>query len=103
MKPPGRILITGANGFIGSALTQALLNAGLHVRMASRTRPENLEALGTGAEWFPLPDLSGPVEWAAALEGMDAVVHLAGMAHRFESEVASDWGLAPAFVRHKGP
>lgn len=70
-----------------------MLNAGLHVRMASRTRPADLGSLGIGSEWIPLPDLAGPVDWAPVLEGMDAVVHLAGLAHRFESEVASDWGL----------
>ncbi len=94
MKPCQRILLTGANGFIGTALTKALLKEGVRVRMASRTRPADLEALSVrGAEWIALPDLSGPVDWAPAVEGMDAVVHLAGMAHRFESEVASDWGL----------
>ena len=94
MKQCKRILITGASGFIGSALTGALLKAGPQVRMASRTRPEKLEALESqGAEWIPLPDLTGPVDWVAAMDGMDAVAHLAGMAHRFESGVASDWDL----------
>jgi nucleoside-diphosphate-sugar epimerase len=59
--------------------------------MACRTRPKDLEALG--GEWVPLPDLEGEVDWLPALEGMDAVVHLAGIAHRFESNVSSDWGL----------
>lgn len=91
MKPNRRILITGANGFIGSALTTALLKEGCHVRMASRTRLVDLEKLG--AEWAPLPDLAAPVDWAPFLEGMDAVVHLAGLAHRFQTDVASDWSL----------
>ncbi len=91
MKPNRRILVTGANGFIGSALTTALLKEGLQVRMTSRTRPVDLEKLG--AEWAPLPNLAAPVDWAPALDGMGSVVHLAGMAHRFESNVASDWGL----------
>jgi len=86
-----RILVTGANGFIGSALTKAMISEGLHVRMASRTCPSDMEILG--GEWAPLPDLAGPVDWTPILEGMDTVIHLAGMAHRFESNVVSDWGL----------
>ncbi len=89
MKHQQRVLVTGANGFIGLALTKALIKEGFHVRMASRTRPWNLDELRS--EWAPLPDLSGPVEWGPALDGMDAVVHLAAMAHRFESEDSSDW------------
>lgn len=86
-----RILVTGANGFIGSALTRSLLKEGIHARMASRTRPRGLEEMG--GEWFPLPELAGLVDWAPALDGMDMVVHLAGIAHRFESDVSTAWGL----------
>ena len=86
-----RILVTGANGFIGSVLTNALLSEGYFVRMASRICPKGL--VESGGEWTLLPDLAGSVDWTQALEGMDGVVHLAGMAHRFESDVAGDWGL----------
>ena len=83
-----RILVTGANGFIGSALTQALLTQGFQVRMTGTERPEPLIALG--AEWLPMVDLSCTVDWAPALASMDAVVHLAGIAHRPENSQASD-------------
>ena len=75
-----RILVTGSSGFIGSALTTALTEAGHSVRAASR-RP-----LGTasppGVEWVQLPDLEREVNWAPLLENIDIVIHLAAVAHR---------------------
>jgi UDP-glucose 4-epimerase len=71
----GRVLVTGATGFIGRALVPALQAHGFAVRAATRT--------GTiaGVESIALGDLSGPVDWMAALDGVDAVVHLAALAH----------------------
>lgn len=91
MGSESKVLITGATGFIGSTLTRVLLKGGMQVRMASRTRPLDLEKLG--GVWVPLPDLAGPVDWAPVFDDADAVVHLAGIAHRYESDVTSDWGL----------
>jgi UDP-glucose 4-epimerase len=61
------VLVTGASGFIGAALCDALRISGVIVRVAGR------EAWG---------------DWRAALDGADAVVHLAGPAHaRFDESV----------------
>lgn len=77
-----RILVTGSSGFIGSAATSALAAAGHHVRAASRT-PGPVEV--QGVEWMKLPDLAGEVDWGPFVEGMDIVIHLAGIAHRSDS------------------
>ena len=74
-----RVLITGASGFIGRPLTAALANAGYAVRAATRERRGH--AFPPGVEIAPLPDLAQPVFWTPLLAGMDAVVHLAGIAH----------------------
>lgn len=50
-----------------------------------------MEALG--AEWFPMQDLKQEVDWTEALKGVYAVVHLAGLAHRFESRATGEWML----------
>src|SRR4051812_23128807 len=77
-----RILVTGSSGFIGSATTSALAAAGHHVRAASRTPGP---AKAAGVEWMKLPDLAGEVDWEPFVEGMDIVIHLAGIAHRSDS------------------
>ena len=91
MAETKRILITGASGFVGGALTRSLLERGVQVRMTGRARALGLE--GLGAEWFAMPDLSREVDWFPALEGMDGVVHLAGLAHRAGSLVPADQAL----------
>ncbi len=65
-----RVAITGGSGFVGTALA-AFLTTGGHevVRLTRRT--------GAGAGWAHWDPEAGVVD-AAALEGIDAVVHLAG-------------------------
>lgn len=64
-----RVAVTGASGFIGSALTRALEGDGHEVLRIGR------RASGPGARrWDPEAGVLDP----AGLEGVDAVVHLAG-------------------------
>lgn len=65
--PPQRIAITGATGLIGSALVPFLTTAGHRVDRIVRHG-------GPGIAWDPV---AGRLD-AAALDGVDAVVHLAG-------------------------
>lgn len=74
-----RVLVTGASGFVGASLTRALAQAGMTVRAAARA-PRTIPAL-SGVEPVALPDLAMPVDWTPLLSGMDAVIHLAGIAH----------------------
>jgi UDP-glucose 4-epimerase len=72
-----RILLTGASGFVGPHVATALLRAGYRLRLAQRRpgpAPEDAETVATG-------DLSVPIDWPAALAGVDHVVHMAGLAH----------------------
>jgi UDP-glucose 4-epimerase len=71
--------VTGASGFIGRPLVAALDGAGYAVRAAVRERRG--QGFPSGVEVVALPDLAAPIDWSALVGGMDAVVHLAGIAH----------------------
>jgi nucleoside-diphosphate-sugar epimerase len=73
-----KILVTGANGFIGRHLVSTLAARGDEVVAVSRFQPTP----AVGVEWRLAPELSGSTDWTPMLSGCDAVVHLAGVAHR---------------------
>ncbi len=79
------ITATGATGLIGSKLVRALRDRGDEVTVLSRSPDRARAALGVEAvAWDPM---AGPAP-GAALEGRDAVVHLAGepVAQRWTAE-----------------
>ena len=73
------VLVTGSDGFVGRHLVPYLARQGYRVIAASRTpaRFENPEITGAA-----LPDLSQPFDWRPLLRQCDAVIHLAGIAHK---------------------
>ena len=70
-----RALVTGAAGFIGSHVTAALAAAGAEVRAFDRQPPGELPP---GAE-VVVGDLLDPAILAKAMQGCDAVFHLAAL------------------------
>jgi len=76
---PGRVLVTGANGFVGRPLCRHLVRAGWTVRAAVRRR-EAVDLLPAGVEPHLL---AGDAPWDAAVAGVERVVHLISRAaHR---------------------
>lgn len=74
----GRVLVTGASGFVGRALVNELAEEGRSVRAAMR---QPADVFPRSVEVVAVSDLTRPVEWRALLKGVDTVVHLAGIAH----------------------
>jgi len=74
-----RVLVTGATGFIGTAVSAQLLAEGKYrVREALRSAPSNLAA---GADRVVVGPVTGATDWRTALAEVSAVVHLAARAH----------------------
>jgi nucleoside-diphosphate-sugar epimerase len=74
-----RIAMTGASGFIGLALCSRLSGAGHALRALVRAPARELEAMG--CEQLAVGALEEFAAWPRALEGADAIVHLAAHAH----------------------
>ena len=76
-----RILVTGASGFVGTALCRELLARGHTVHAAARSASPAGQSLPELRE-IAVPDIAGEFDRRALFDGIDAVVHLAAIAHR---------------------
>ncbi|SEA73755.1 UDP-glucose 4-epimerase [Thiothrix caldifontis] len=72
------ILITGATGFVGSALIQHLHQQGhtltAAVRRVTDSLPPNIQQI-------PIGDLHPDTDWTPALNNVDTIIHLAARVH----------------------
>jgi UDP-glucose 4-epimerase len=75
------VLVTGASGFVGRHVAPALAREGWSVRRAVRS-PEGLD------DEVVIETIGPETDWQAALEGVDAVVHLAARVHHKHEEHA---------------
>lgn len=73
------VLVTGASGFVGRHVAPALERAGWAVRRVLRTP--------TGGDGeIPINSIGSATDWRPALDGVDAVLHLAARVHRQQEE-----------------
>jgi nucleoside-diphosphate-sugar epimerase len=73
-----KVLITGANGFVGRYLTHYLVSAGLSVNCAMRTDTVLDDKID---KKILIPSIYGRTDWTEALSGREVVIHLAARVH----------------------
>jgi UDP-glucose 4-epimerase len=82
MNTPLRILVTGITGFVGRNLLKPLLDKGFVVTGAVRDKA-NLQGddIDDRIRIVEIGPIDGDVDWGAALQDVDVVIHLANRAH----------------------
>ena len=80
-----RVLVTGANGFVGSHLCDALKD-GYQIRAAVRDASRHVDHSG---EIVSVGSLDAHTNWESAVAGVDVIVHLAARVHMLH-DAASD-------------
>jgi nucleoside-diphosphate-sugar epimerase len=75
-----KVLVTGANGFVGVALLQRLLADELGTAIVVTVRSAVYE-FPAGVERFVVGDIDEANDWRDALKGCEVVVHLAARVH----------------------
>lgn len=74
----GKVLVTGASGFIGRTLTDHLASMAWQVRACSRTKPAG-GAVRSGIEQVATGAIEHCSDWEPLLKDMDTIVHLAAI------------------------
>jgi len=87
MSLANSVLVTGANGFVGRALTIALLQDTFKVAIGIR---QSATDLFKGVEQYETGNISSSTDWSQPLQNIDVVIHLAGRAH-----VLNDGAIEP--------
>lgn len=73
-----RVLVTGASGFAGQPLVEALTREGHFVRAAVRNQQT---ASPAAIEVAVMPDMAASFDASALVAGCESVVHVAGLTH----------------------
>lgn len=94
-----RVLVIGATGKTGRAVTRALASRGIAVRAAVRSADRQNLAYAAGAQSISVVDLETGAGLVEAVAGVDAVYHLAPNVHPDEAAIAGRVATAAAHAR----
>ena len=72
-----KVLVTGANGFVGSALCSELLKQGYDVTIVTRSQSVRFH----GFKKVDIGSIGAQTDWVLALKRVDIVIHLAARVH----------------------
>ncbi|WP_281213302.1 NAD-dependent epimerase/dehydratase family protein [Shewanella insulae] len=70
-----KILVTGSSGFIGSHLHAS------HPELIKTLRFFNQSCVKDNSKFIVVPSINGNTDWGGRLQGINAVIHLSGLAH----------------------
>jgi len=82
-----KVLVTGANGFIGQALCKRMIVEGCQVRGAVRNATQ-MTPLPSGVETVQVGNIWSETNWSKALNGINGIVHLAARVHVMRENTA---------------
>lgn len=77
--PTQKILVTGATGFVGTALCQKLVTSDYFVLSITRQATSK-------PGWHQVEHIDGQTNWLHLLEGVNQIVHLAALVHQMGGE-----------------
>ncbi|HHB83032.1 MAG TPA: NAD-dependent epimerase/dehydratase family protein [Devosia sp.] len=83
-----KILVSGADGFVGRHLNGALLAAGHSLKLGVRADRGQIDLSGD-VEVVGVGNVGAETDWRGALDGVDCVINLVGRAHVLKED-ASD-------------